>query len=322
MPDEEKYDDEPEAIREFRKFTKNIEQIKTDTDTAKKMTMEIFKKALSLYYDIIIKINQMKDKLQFDINNQTELKDIIDYIFDFYCSYPKFKKMLIYYLLKNIPDDKFNLIMNTKPINELNKNSKYIHFKQNIGEINGSNTNLLSEGSFKRFKVHLQNIYDDSDTFENIDTYVSYDNIDLKKKLAIAILRDMTASNSGFVGIATFNRIFNSDYLILHMHFMLNVKKGVSINSRDNYIFSDEMEKLDIKKETVELFYKNLNKFVDKYMKFISEHFKQFEETSKGSGNSDDTSFFRIEYKTDSSTNNNVRNKLVVTDFINENMRL
>ena len=109
-----KYDDETEAIREFGIFKENIEQIKTNTE--KKMNMEEFKEALSLYYDIITKINDLKYNLLFDINNQTELKSIIDYIFDFYCSYPKFKKMLIYYLLKNIPDDEIYLTMNKDSI--------------------------------------------------------------------------------------------------------------------------------------------------------------------------------------------------------------
>lgn len=320
MSDDKKYDDESEAIRDFFKFKQNIEKIKIDT--SKKMNMEKFKEALSLYYDIIIKINQKKDYLQFDINNETELKSIIDYIFDFYCSYPKFKKMLIYYLLKNIPDENFKLTMNEEPINNLNENSRYIHFKQNIRT--SSEKDLLNESSFDGFNDHLLNIYDEKDKFENIETYVSDDNIELKKKkkLAIAILRDMTASNSGFVGIATFNKIFNSDYLILYMHFMLNVENGESINSLVNYISLDKMEKLDVKQETIDLFYKKLGIFVNKYMQFISDQFKQFEETSKGSGKSDDTSFFSIEYKSDSNKANNVRKKLVVTDFINDYMRL
>lgn len=305
--------DETEAILKFEKFETRIKQIKTDT--AKKMDMEKFKEALALYNEIITTINEMKDYLQFDIDNQTELKRIIDFIFEFYCSYPKFKKMLIYHLLKNIPDEKFNLVMDVEPINKLYENSEHIHFKKNIGEKNGSKTDLLDESSFKRFKAHLQNIYDDSDTFEIIETYVSDKEIVAKKKLAIAILRDMTASNSGFVGLATFNRIFNSDYLILHMHFMLNIKQGKSMNSLVNYI-QDEMKTLGVKQETVNLFFKKLNIFVNEYMQFISEHFKQFEETSKGSGDSDDTSFFRIEYKSDLKTNNYVREKLVVTNFI------
>lgn len=310
--DDDKYDDEPEAIRKFTKFKSQFESIKTESTT--KMTMEIFKKTLSLYYDIIITINQMKNKLQFDINSETskELKTIIDFIFDFYCSYPKFKKMLIYYLLKNIPDDKFNLIMNNEPINNLNENSNNIHFKQNIGEINGTEANLLNKGSFERFKKHLLDIYDDSDEFEDTETYVSNYNIEIKKKLAIAILRDMTASNSGFVGIAKFNKIFNSDYLILHMHFMLKMKeKGEPINSVKTYIPSDKMKKLDIKEGTVDRFYKKLKYFISEYMQFISEHFKQFEETGTGSGNSEDASFFMIKYKSDSSKNNHVRKKLV-----------
>jgi hypothetical protein len=316
--DDDKYDDEPEAIRKFTKFKSQFESIKTESTT--KMTMEIFKKTLSLYYDIIIKINEMKNDLQFDINSETskELKTIIDFIFDFYCSYPKFKKMLIYYLLKNIPDDKFNLIMNNEPINNLNEHSKYVHFKQNI-DSKSTTTDLLNENSFNKFKQHLQNIYEDTDTFQDIITYVSNDNIELKIKLAIAILRDMTASNSGFVGLATFNKIFNSDYLILHMHIMLNIKEGNSINSVETYIRPDEMDQLNIKKETVERFYQKLNIFVNEYMQFISEHFKQFEETDKGRG-SDDTSFFRIEYKPDSKRDNNVRKKLVVTTFIDERM--
>lgn len=320
MQYEKKYDDESEAISEFGEFKQKIEALKDDK--TEKMTMEKFKESLSLYNDIITKINEGKDSLQFDINSETnkELKGIIDFIFEFYCSYPKFKKMLIYYLLKNIPDEKFNLKMNEEPINKLNEHSKHIHFKQNIEKV--PLENLLNEGSFPRFKKHIQKIYDDSDTFENIETYVSDDGIVAKKKLAIAILCDMTASNSGFVGLATFNKIFNSDYLILHMHFMLNIKNGESINSLATYIPSDEMEKLGVKQETVDRFYKKLGIFVNEYMQFISEHFKQFEETSKGSGNSDDTSFFRIEYKTDSNRDDYVRKKLVVTDFINENMRL
>ena len=311
--DDRKYDNETEAIRKFGIFKQKIEALKTNTK--EKMTMETFKEALSLYYDIITKINDLKDNLLFDINNEIELKRIIDYIFDFYCSYPKFKKMLIYYLLKNIPDYEIYLTMNKDSI--INENSKHIHFKQNIGT-----SDLLSATSFDRFKGHLLNIYDEKDRFENINTYVSNTETVAKKKLAIAILRDMTASNSGFVGLATFNRIFNSDYLILHMHFMLNVKKGVSINSLDNYISSDKMDQLGVKQETVELFYKKLGIFVNEYMQFISEHFKEFKETSKGSGKSDDNSFFSIEYTSDLKTNNDVRKKLVVTNFIDENMLL
>lgn len=271
-----------------------------------------FIRLVNYYYDVVFFIEKNKDEIgSYDFKEARDFINVVDKIFDFYCDFPKFKKMLIYYFLKG-SEKFFKDIMNdgnsiyyqgeNRIIDQYTSGIHFMELSNSISKIN----NHINQYVLSRFTQHLQYVYyDNSISFDETEIHID------KKSLFLPILWDMTASNAGFIGLKQINNIFNNDLLILLMYYLEGKGKDDNTIIDDSNVFNLDVLKKDlgIHQDVIDLFNKRFTVFTNELLEKISQKFKHFK-ILDGKQN-EDKSFFTIEYKANDSID--------VVNFVNEN---